>query len=164
MNKILLAKYTEPTDIFILGDASEETDPNFYLTDDECTINIVRGSNRVRGSNCECITTFGFGFILTTEELINAVSNIEYETIGEGIFLEEFTGEIYAVVESSSGLVEFNEDVDLKEYLYYQLNSDEDVEISLLIKDEKSWGNFFYYRAFPIEMIRKIITTTKKIS
>ena len=156
MNKILLKEYKTPTDVFILGDA-EDTKPDFCLTDDECTLNIVRGLSSV------CITTFGFGFILTKEELISAIGNIEYETIGEGVFLEDFTGKIYVVVENREGTAEFNENVDLEEYLYHQVGSD-DVEIFLSIEDTKSWVNFFFYKPFPIEMLRKIITTQSAIT
>lgn len=156
MNKILLKEYKTPTDVFILGDA-EDTKPDFCLTDDECTIDIIRGNSRV------CITTFGFGFILTTEELIDAVGNIEYETISDGVFLEDFSGRIYAIVEDTEGIAEFNDNLDLKEYLYYQTNS-EDVQISLLIEDDKSWGSFLFYKPFQIDMIKKIILATKNIS
>lgn len=123
---ILIKNFTEPTNVYIVGEDFKNLPETFSITDDYHSCAISNGFEK------RYIDTDGFVFIYSEEEFNNNKHLIEYPS-QEYVLLKNFVGEIHVkVVDSDSNNI-LKKDVNLKDYLMYQTEEDTDFDDVVIV-------------------------------
>lgn len=133
---VILRKIDTPQDVFILGDLEiNNVKDDFLITDDECGFTLASGDNTYG------IGSFGGCIILTKEELIANLDNIDFDSYEDifgdnSILLPDFSGEISLKVIMDNGQEVLNpENFDKTDYVYHADYGDEHLSIDDVIVD-----------------------------
>jgi len=147
---MIIKTIKEPQDIFIVGCwVTEEiySDKNnrrgFKITDDYSGFDIFVGSNSHTKDRTHSIECDGFGTILTAEEISKYKDEIEesYEDC-DIVMLPNFIGDIVVGVIDDDGNKTY-EDLDLDDYLVFQVNDGDSVGVFLELPENTETSKSF---------------------
>lgn len=112
---VIIKKIEVPQDVYIIGDWIEGFKESFSITDDESSFAL-----RNNGGKVIWLTTIGFVYILTLEELIANKASFE-EGFVDNFLVKNFVGElVLKVIDSDNNDLITAENFDKDEYIMHQ--------------------------------------------